>query len=172
MGAAVERLAAHIGRRFSGDAELEQHLAVERYLTDEVAAVIGQEHCVIRRHMDAVRTRILSLAPRAQETARPVEHHHRVLAAIENINIVVAVDADAADFLERPALGQFRPIGINTVFEVTASDDHQRFPPIAYLVTEANMIEPIKTTAFSSLSGRGSANMLEAKPAMEVRRCR
>ena len=42
MGAAVERLAAHIGRRLARDAELQQHLAVfEAAFPDEMAAVVG-----------------------------------------------------------------------------------------------------------------------------------
>jgi hypothetical protein len=35
-----------------------------------------------------------------------------VVAAIEDINIIVAVDPDPADLLERPAIGQLRPVGI------------------------------------------------------------
>jgi hypothetical protein len=72
--------------------------------------------------------RILPLAPGAQKIAVAVENHHRVLAAIEDIDIVVPVDADAADLLERPAIGQFRPIGIDTVFEFAAPDNHLASP--------------------------------------------
>jgi hypothetical protein len=57
-----------------------------------------------------------------------VEDHHRMLAAIEHMDVVVAVDADPADFLERPALGQFRPIGIDPVSVCAASDDHRNIP--------------------------------------------
>src|SRR5437899_11560745 len=89
-----------------------------------MATIVGQEHRVVGRHVDAVRPRILPLAPRAQKIAGTVEHHHRVLAAIEDVDIVVAVDADPADLLERPALGQFGPVGVDLVFELACPDDH------------------------------------------------
>jgi hypothetical protein len=54
-----------------------------------------------------------------------VENDHRVLAAIEHIDVVVAVHTDPADFLEGPAVGQFRPLGIDAVFKLAASDDHR-----------------------------------------------
>ena len=96
----MERLAAHKGRRLAGHAELQQDFAVERDLADEMPAVVGEEHRVVGRHMDAVRPRVLALAPRAQEVALAVEHHHRMVAAIEDIDIVVAVDPDPANLLE------------------------------------------------------------------------
>jgi hypothetical protein len=78
--------------------------------------------------MDAVGSRVLALAPRAQELALAVEDHHRMLAAIEDVDIVLAVDTDAADFLEGPALGQLRPVGIDPVSVVSASHDHRNIP--------------------------------------------
>src|SRR5580692_4492247 len=103
MGAAVKRLTAHIRRRFAWDAEFEQHLAVERNLAHEVAAIVGQEHRVVGRYVDAMRPWILTLAPRAQEIALAVEDDHRVLTPIEDIDVVVTVDADPSDLLEGPA---------------------------------------------------------------------
>ena len=100
MGAAVKRLAAHERRWLTGNPELQQNLAVERYLAHEMTGVVGQEHGVIGRHMDAVRPRILALAPGAQEIALAVEHHDRVLASVENIDIVLGVDADRPDLFE------------------------------------------------------------------------
>ena len=60
-------------------------------------AVIGQPDGVVRRHVDAVRTLEDALAPRAQEIAGAVEHAHRVLAAVERIDIIVPVDTDRGD---------------------------------------------------------------------------
>ena len=124
----MERLAGHKGRRLAGHAQLQQNFAVERDLADEMPAIVGQEHRVVGRHMDAVRSRVLALAPGAQEVAFAVEDHHRMVAAIEDIDIVFAVDTDPADFLERPALGKFRPIGNNPVSVVSVSDDHRNIP--------------------------------------------
>jgi hypothetical protein len=97
-----------------------------------MAAIVGQEHRVVRRDVDAVGARISTLAPGVPEIAGAVEDDHRVLAAVEHIDVVVAVDADPADLLEGPAVGQFRPVGIDPVFELAASDDHRRVPSRAY----------------------------------------
>src|SRR6202012_3403647 len=61
-------------------------------------------------HEDAMRAGKQTLAPGAQEIAIAVEHDHRVFAAIEHIDVVVAIDADRADLLERPAWRQLRPV--------------------------------------------------------------
>src|SRR5215472_1492674 len=104
VSTAVERFSAHEGGGLAGNAEFEQHLAGERDLAHEMAAVVGQEHRIIRRHMDAVRPRVLTFAPRAQKIAVAVEHHHRMVAAVKDVDIVAAVDADPADLFERPAV--------------------------------------------------------------------
>jgi hypothetical protein len=62
--------------------------------------VVGQEHRVVRGHMDTVRPRVLALAPRAQKVAVAIEHNHRVVAAVEDIDIVAGVDPDPANLLE------------------------------------------------------------------------
>ena len=107
MSAAMKRLAAHIGGGLAGDAELEQHLPVECDLAHKMAAVIGQEHRVVGGHMHAMRPWILALPTRAQEIAGSVEHHHRVLAAVEDIDVVVAVDADPPTSLKDQPSGNF-----------------------------------------------------------------
>jgi len=70
-----------------------------------MAAVVGQEHRVVRRHVNPVRPRVLALTPGAQKIALAIEDQHRVLAAVEDINVVVAVDTNPANLLERPAVG-------------------------------------------------------------------
>ena len=101
MGAAVERLAAHIGRRLAGNAELEQHLAaVQPAFADKMPAIIGQVDRLVWAHMDAMRPRVLPLAPGAQEVAVAVKHHHRVFAPVEAVDVVVIVDADCRHLLE------------------------------------------------------------------------
>src|SRR5436190_60997 len=64
------------------------------------------------------------LAPRAQEVALAVEDHHRMHAAIKDIDVIVAVDSDPANLLERPPVGQLRPISINLISIIAASHDH------------------------------------------------
>jgi len=88
-----------------------------------VVAVIGQPDRVVGRHVDAVGARKQALAPGAEEIAVAVEHHHRVLAAIEHVDIVILVHADAADFLEVPARRQLGPVLDDLVFEFAVAHD-------------------------------------------------
>src|SRR5260221_8443292 len=109
MGAAVERLAAHIGRRLVGNADGQQHLAVEAAFAHRVVAVIGAIDRFVRPHMDAVGTMEQPLAPGGEEIALAVEDHHRMGAAIEDVDAVAMVDADSGNLLQRPAVGQLAP---------------------------------------------------------------
>src|SRR3979490_2314108 len=93
-----------------------------------MSTVVGDGHRIVRCYVDAVRTRVLALTPRSQEVAFAVEHHHRMVAPIEDIDIVVAVDPDPADLLERPAIRQLRPVGIDLISIVAASHDHRHIP--------------------------------------------
>src|SRR3954467_9957406 len=93
-----------------------------------MSTVVGEEHRIVRCYVDAVRTRVLALAPRSQEVAFAVEHHHRMVSAIEDVDIVVAVDPDPTDLLERPAIRQLRPVGIDLISIVAASHDHRHIP--------------------------------------------
>src|SRR5438309_5492600 len=51
-----------------------------------------------------------------------------MVSAIEDIDYVVAVDPDPADLLERPAIRQLRPVGIDLISIVAASHDHRHIP--------------------------------------------
>src|SRR5712671_4048581 len=124
----MKRLTAHVWRRLARHAELQQDFAVERNLAHKMSTVVGEEHHIVRCYVDAVRTRVLALTPRSQEVAFAVEHHHRMVAPIEDIDIVVAVDPDPADLLERPAIRQLRPVGIDLISIVAASHDHRHIP--------------------------------------------
>ena len=116
VGAAMERLAAHIGRRFAGNADRQQDFAVERALADRVVGVVSQPDRVVRRHEHAVRPRKDPLAPGAQQIALAVKDAHRVLAAVEGIDIVVFIDPDRRDIgVELHAGRQFGPAVIDLV---------------------------------------------------------
>ena len=54
--------------------------------------------------------RIQAFAPSALEVAVPIEDHHRVRTAIEDVDAVLAVDRDRGDIAELPAVGQLRPV--------------------------------------------------------------
>ena len=124
VGAAMERLAAHVLGRLAGDAQLQEDLAVlDPAFAHERTAVVGQVDRVVGSHVDAVRPRILPLAPRSDKVAGAIEHHHRVVAAVEDIDVVVVVDADCADLLERPAVRQLRPVLDDAVAVLAGADD-------------------------------------------------
>src|SRR5205085_3629764 len=86
-------------------------------------AIVGQIDRIVRPHMDAVRALILAFAPGPQEVSVAVEHRDRVLAATESIDIVLGVDADRGDLLERPAVRQLRPVLDDAVLEVAGAND-------------------------------------------------
>ena len=90
-------------------AEREQHLAFGRVAADDVIAVVGEPDRVVGADMDRMRPLELALAPRAEEGARAIEHHDGVRAAVEDVDVVLAVDADRGDVAEGPAVGQLRP---------------------------------------------------------------
>src|SRR5436190_23233384 len=100
-----------------------------------MAAVVGQIDRVVGAHVDAVRPRVLPLAARPEKSAVTVEHHHRVVAAVEDVNVVVLVDPDRADLLERPAVGQFRPVLDDAVPVLAAPDDDRHAAASLELLT-------------------------------------
>jgi hypothetical protein len=115
----MEGLAAHVGLRLAGDAEGQQHLAVEGAVPDRVVAVVGQPQGLVGRHVDAVGAMEHALAPGAQEVAVAIQHDHRVLAPIERVDAILLVDAHRGDvgveFLPRrqlcPAVDDLVSIG-------------------------------------------------------------
>src|ERR1051326_1341017 len=55
MGAAMERLAAHVRRRLAGDTQGQQDLSLQGALADRMVTVVGQPDRIVGRHEDAVR---------------------------------------------------------------------------------------------------------------------
>ena len=109
MGAAVEGVAAHEWRRLAGDAQGEDDATVQIALAHRVVAVVGQIDAVVRPHGDAVGPWVGSLAPRTEEIAVLVKYDHRVLAPIENVNVVLGVHSNCSAFFERPTVGEDSP---------------------------------------------------------------
>jgi hypothetical protein len=73
-----------------------------------MVAVIGAVEMIVGVDMQAVRAAEQAFAPASDEIALAVEHNHRVGAAIENVDAVLAVDRDGSDIGEIPALRQLR----------------------------------------------------------------
>ena len=75
-----------------------------------VVAVVGAIELVVGVDVHAVRAAEQAFAPAREEIAVAVEHDHRMLAAVEDIDAVLAVDGDRGDVVERPAVRQLRPV--------------------------------------------------------------
>src|SRR5450631_2298204 len=126
MRATVERLAAHELRGLARSAEGQQDLAVQRALANRVIPVVGQEHGSVGRHVQTVRARKQTLTPGTQEIALAVEYHHRMVAAVEDVNIVLFVNADRPDLAHDHAGGNARPVIelFKTVVTLTNCNGH------------------------------------------------
>ncbi len=88
-----------------------------------MVAVIGAIEGVVRPDMQAVRIAEDPLAPAVEEAPVAIEDDHRVGAAIEQEDAVLAVDRDRGDLLQGPAFGQAAPVGHGFVAEVAAAED-------------------------------------------------
>ena len=91
-----------------------------------------------------------ALAPGAQEVALAVEHDHRVLAAVEHVDAVLAVHRDRGDVLELPALGQLRPVLHHAVAVLAAAQDRRhRMSPFD------RPMECVRERSMAPSTGRG-----------------
>jgi NHL repeat len=54
------------------------------------------------------------------------EHHHRMLAAIEDIDAIARIHGNRRDITESPPRRQFRPVGLDLVGVTAAADDRIR----------------------------------------------
>ncbi len=125
----MERLAAHVWRRLAGDADLEQDLALERALAHGVVAVVGAVECLVRADVDAVRVPEHALAPGSKKIPLAVEHHHRVFAAVEDVDLVLGIDGDGCGVTQRPAVRQLCPVLHHFVAELAGSERDGHVPP-------------------------------------------
>jgi hypothetical protein len=134
-----------------------------------MAAIVREEHRIVWRHVDAVGSRILPLTPRPQKIALAIENDHRVLTAVEDIDVVVAIDANPANLLERPAVGQFCPVGNDAVLELAGSDDHRRLLG-ACILRDRSIATPLANRKLLcarvlTLLDQGLVPMLSGEPA-------
>jgi hypothetical protein len=89
-----------------------------------VVAIVGAiDRFAVRPHVDAVRAIEDAFAPASQEVAVAVEHAHRMRTTIEDVDVVLAVDADCRHVAEDPAVGQLRPVLQHPVGIFAAADD-------------------------------------------------
>ena len=84
--------------------------------------VVGQEQAVVRGDVDAVRASDRPLTPRAQERAVAVEDDDRVLAAVEDVDVVLRVGGHAGHLDIAPAGRERAPVRIRPVSVVARAD--------------------------------------------------
>ena len=107
MGAAVERLAAHIRLWPVRDADRQQHLAVDRALAHGVVAVIGAIEIVVGVDVQPMGAVEQAFAPAPEEIALAVQHHHRMGAAVEDVDAVLLSTATEATSVRLQPSGSF-----------------------------------------------------------------
>ena len=110
VGRSSEGLAAHGRGGIAGVAEGEDELAVGGELSDGGVARVDAKDGVVGADGDAVRRGEDVFAPRAQEFSVAVEDDDGVSAAVEDVDVVAAVDGDGSGLSIGPAVGQFAPV--------------------------------------------------------------
>ncbi len=132
MRAAMERLAAHVRGGLVGDADCQQHLTVGRALAHRVVAVVGTVEVIVGVDMQSVRAAEQPLAPALDEGAVAIEYDHRVLAAIEHIDPILAVDRDRGDVAQVPSVGELGPVLDHPIamFARTQNGRHSPLPDL------------------------------------------
>src|SRR6516164_6901209 len=116
---------AHEGCRLAGNSNGELDASRGGALAHGVIAVIGAIECVVGVDVEPVRAAKHTLPPGAQEVSLAIEHHHRMFPAVENVNLVLAVDPDGGDVLERPPVGQFRPVLHHPIAMLAAAQNYR-----------------------------------------------
>src|ERR1700740_3583467 len=128
MRTVVKRLAAHEGGRLSRNAERHQDAAIERAMAHRMVAVVRQPDRVVGRDMHAVRLAMRprkdALAPGAQQVAVPVEDRNRIVAAIEGVDVILAVVADRGAIAEHDLVRNLRPTLLDLKRPLAATERH------------------------------------------------
>src|SRR6188508_2726204 len=104
----AEWSSTHRWRRAERAPDREDVATVLRPLPDRLVAAVGGIDVTVDPDRDAMRERevmlAVYLAPRVEEVPIAVEDHHRMLPAVEHVDVVIRVDGDIRDLDERPAL--------------------------------------------------------------------
>src|SRR5437867_7807429 len=131
MGRAIERIALPLRSGAIGTAQGHQELAIQREFLHCVDAIIHAVHHIVRTNMDTMRPGAEhALTPGAQEVAIAVKDDHRVLATIEDVDIVLGVHCRASHIDELPAGWELFPIfhGLKEQHATTDDGGHSMSP--------------------------------------------
>ena len=107
------------------DAERSDVLAKAGEVLDRVIRAVSQPQCSILTEAHAVRARKVALAKGPLKLPVAVEHHHGVVRAVEDVDVVVFVDRYGADLFEDPAVRQLRPVFLQLVPVIAGADRYR-----------------------------------------------
>jgi hypothetical protein len=79
-----------------------------------MVSVIRAPQRIVRRDMDSMRARKDIFAPGPQKPAGAVKDDHWVLTAVENVDVVLAVDANGRHLAIAPAIRQFPQLSLTS----------------------------------------------------------
>lgn len=130
VGAAVEWIPAHIGRRLAGHAQLQEQLALRSEFAHGMVAVVAAVEHVVGADVQAVGVAEHPLPPGPQKVPLAVEHDHRVGAAIEYIDAVLPVHRDGAGVAHVPALRQVAPVHVHFVAKAALTEHRCHLSPL------------------------------------------
>src|SRR5215469_1557727 len=128
MRAVVERLAAHERGRLPRNTKRHQDATIERAMAHRMVAIVRQPDRVVGRDMHAVRLAMGPgkdpFAPGAQQIALAVEYRNRMVAAIEGVDVILAVDPDRSAIAEHDLVRDFRPALLDLECPLAAAEHH------------------------------------------------
>src|SRR6266446_6214849 len=111
MGRAIERIALPFRSRTIGASQSHQELAIQGEFLYCVYAIIHTIDHIVRANMDAMRPGAEhALTPGAQEVTIAVKDDHRVLATVEDVDVVLRIHCHASHINKLPARRKFFPI--------------------------------------------------------------
>src|SRR5262245_25080586 len=93
-----------------------------------MVAVVGQPNRVVGRHVQAVRLAVRpsedAFAPGAQQIAIVIEYRNRMVAAIEGVDVILAVDSDCGTIAEDDLVRDLRPALFDLERPVAAAEHY------------------------------------------------
>src|SRR5690348_16511582 len=92
-----------------------------------------------------------AFAKTGDEIALAVEHHHRMFAAVEDVDAVLAVDCDGGNIGELPAVRQLAPVFDDAVAMLARAQDGRHVSPHLLLIMRSPLPASLHEAAGSAL---------------------
>src|SRR5262245_10809132 len=105
MGAAIKWFAALIRRWLPRHADGHENLSIQGALAHGVISVIGEKKRFVGPHRRAVSALEYAFTPGADKIAAAIENDHRMLAARETIQLILAIHCHRRHLMKSPFVG-------------------------------------------------------------------